>query len=39
VATERYEPRLDVGQIAALDVHVHIEIDDEGNASLPPALA
>jgi predicted TIM-barrel fold metal-dependent hydrolase len=39
VATERYEPRLDVGQIAALDVHVHIEIDDEGNASLPPAIA
>jgi predicted TIM-barrel fold metal-dependent hydrolase len=39
VATERYEPRLDIGQLGALDVHVHIEIDDAGNLALPPALA
>jgi predicted TIM-barrel fold metal-dependent hydrolase len=39
VATERYEPRLDIGQLEALDVHVHIEIDDAGNLALPPALA
>jgi predicted TIM-barrel fold metal-dependent hydrolase len=39
VATERYEPRLDIGRLEALDVHVHIEIDDAGNLALPPALA
>jgi predicted TIM-barrel fold metal-dependent hydrolase len=37
--TERYEPRLDAERLEALDVHVHIEIDDSGNTSLPPALA
>jgi predicted TIM-barrel fold metal-dependent hydrolase len=37
--TERYEPRLELEGLEALDVHVHIEIDDEGRASLPPALA
>jgi predicted TIM-barrel fold metal-dependent hydrolase len=39
VATETYAPQLDVEQLEALDVHVHIEIDDAGNTSLPPALA
>ncbi|GHF19279.1 amidohydrolase family protein [Pseudolysinimonas yzui] len=37
--TERYEPRLDIESLDALDVHVHIEIDDHGHLSLPDALA
>ncbi len=37
--TERYEPRLDVEGLEALDVHVHIEIDEQGHLSLPDALA
>ncbi|MEO8261737.1 MAG: amidohydrolase family protein [Pseudolysinimonas sp.] len=35
----RYETRVDVTAIEALDVHVHIEVDDDGRTSLPPALA
>lgn len=34
----RYESAIDLEQIEALDVHVHIEIDDHGHASLPPDL-
>jgi len=34
----RYEPAIDVEAITALDVHVHIEVDDHGHASLPPDL-
>jgi predicted TIM-barrel fold metal-dependent hydrolase len=37
--TERYEPKLDVDTLEALDVHVHIEIDDHGHLSLPDDLA
>lgn len=37
--TGRYEPKLDVEKLEALDMHVHIEIDDDGNTSLPPRLA
>lgn len=39
MTTQRYEPRLAVEQVEALDVHVHIEIDAQGHTSLPPALA
>ncbi len=39
MTAQRYEPRLDIRQLEALDVHVHIEIDEAGNTSLPPALA
>jgi uncharacterized protein len=35
----RYEPAIDVDGLAAIDVHVHIEIDEHGNSSLPPVLA
>ncbi|GAA1972398.1 hypothetical protein GCM10009777_00440 [Microbacterium pumilum] len=35
----RYEPAIDVGSLTAIDVHVHIEIDDHGHSSLPPDLA
>ena len=34
----RYESAIDVEAIEAIDVHVHIEIDDHGHASLPPDL-
>ncbi len=34
----RYEPAIDVAALEAIDVHVHIEIDDHGHASLPPDL-
>jgi len=37
--TERYEPRIEVAGLDALDVHVHIEVDADGHTSLPPALA
>jgi predicted TIM-barrel fold metal-dependent hydrolase len=37
--TGSYAPNLDVERLEALDVHVHIEIDDAGHTSLPPALA
>jgi predicted TIM-barrel fold metal-dependent hydrolase len=35
----RYEPGIDLDQVEAIDVHVHIEVDDHGHASLPPDLA
>ena len=35
----RYEPALDLESIQAIDMHVHIELDDHGHASLPPDLA
>ena len=34
----RYESAIDLEKIEAIDVHVHIEIDDHGHASLPPDL-
>jgi predicted TIM-barrel fold metal-dependent hydrolase len=35
----RYEPAIDLDAITAIDVHVHIEVDGDGHASLPPDLA
>lgn len=35
----RYEPAIDLDAITAIDVHVHIEVDERGNTSLPPDLA
>ncbi|MDF2667473.1 MAG: putative metal-dependent hydrolase of the TIM-barrel fold [Microbacterium sp.] len=35
----RYEPALDVESLRAIDVHVHVEIDGHGHASLPDDLA
>lgn len=34
----RYEPAIDLDAITAIDVHVHIEVDGHGHASLPPDL-
>ncbi|MGM7699145.1 amidohydrolase family protein [Microbacterium sp. A84] len=34
----RYEPNIDVDAIVAIDMHVHIEIDDDGHTSLPSDL-
>jgi predicted TIM-barrel fold metal-dependent hydrolase len=34
----RYEPRIDVEAITALDVHVHVEADDHGHLSLDQEL-
>ncbi|MFV0375006.1 amidohydrolase family protein [Microbacterium sp.] len=34
----RYEPAIDLDAIEAIDIHVHIEIDDSGRPSLPPDL-
>lgn len=34
----RYEPAIDLDAITAIDVHVHIEVDGHGNASLPADL-
>ena len=36
--TTRYEPAIDVGTLTAIDVHVHIEVDDHGHHSLPDDL-
>lgn len=36
--TTRYEAAIDLDRIAAIDVHVHIEIDAHGHASLPDDL-
>ncbi len=36
--TVRYEPAIDLAQTTAIDVHVHIEVDAHGHASLPPDL-
>jgi predicted TIM-barrel fold metal-dependent hydrolase len=35
----RYEPAIDLESITAIDVHVHIEVDAHGHASLPDDLA
>ncbi|WP_159502380.1 amidohydrolase family protein [Microbacterium sp. 18062] len=35
----RYEPAIDLDAVRAIDVHVHIEVDDHGRTSLPPDLA
>ncbi|MFL2000573.1 amidohydrolase family protein [Microbacterium sp. A1-JK] len=35
----RYEPAIDLASIRAIDVHVHVEVDDHGHSSLPPDLA
>jgi predicted TIM-barrel fold metal-dependent hydrolase len=34
----RYEPHIDVESLKAIDVHVHIEVDEHGHASLPSDL-
>lgn len=34
----RYEPAMDVDALTAIDVHVHIEVDDHGHHSLPGDL-
>lgn len=34
----RYEPAIDVDALTAIDVHVHIEVDDHGHHSLPDDL-
>ncbi len=34
----RYEPALDLDALVAIDVHVHIEIDDHGHLALPSVL-
>ena len=34
----RYEPAIDLDAINAIDVHVHVEVDAHGNASLPADL-
>lgn len=36
--TVRYESRIDLAAITAIDVHVHIEVDDHGHHSLPADL-
>jgi predicted TIM-barrel fold metal-dependent hydrolase len=35
----RYEPAIDVDDLTAIDVHVHVEVDEHGRSSLPPQLA
>lgn len=35
---QRYEPRIDLEAISALDVHVHVESDDHGHLSLDQEL-
>lgn len=34
----RYESAIDVDALTAIDVHVHVEVDDHGHASLPTDL-
>ena len=34
----RYEPAIDLDAVEAIDVHVHIEVDDRGHHSLPGDL-
>lgn len=34
----RYESAIDVNALTAIDMHVHIEVDEHGNSSLPPVL-
>ena len=33
-----YQPAIDLDAVTAIDMHVHIEVDDHGHASLPDAL-
>ncbi|MFY1699816.1 amidohydrolase family protein [Solwaraspora sp. WMMA2101] len=33
-----YQPAIDIDAITAIDVHVHIEVDDHGHSSLPAPL-
>ena len=33
-----YRPEIDVAALEAIDTHVHIEVDNEGRGSLPPAI-
>ena len=35
----RYEPAIDVDGLTAIDVHVHVEVDEHGHFALPPQLA
>ncbi|WP_341940308.1 amidohydrolase family protein [Microbacterium sp. LWH10-1.2] len=35
----RYESAIDLASITAVDMHVHIEVDEHGHTSLPPDLA
>ncbi|WP_166866002.1 MULTISPECIES: amidohydrolase family protein [unclassified Salinibacterium] len=35
----RYEPAIDVDQLTAIDMHVHVEVDGHGHSSLPDDLA
>ncbi len=35
----RYEPAIDLASITAIDVHVHVEMDQHGHNSLPTDLA
>lgn len=35
----RYEPAIDVDQLTAIDMHVHVEVDGHGHSSLPDELA
>jgi predicted TIM-barrel fold metal-dependent hydrolase len=37
-APTRYEPALDVASLAAIDMHVHVEIDAAGHLALPQKL-
>ena len=37
--TIRYEPAIDVEALTAIDVHVHVELDEHGHSSLPDDLA
>src|SRR5690606_8015714 len=38
VTDERYEPSIDLDALAAIDAHVHIEIDAHGRSALPDDL-
>ncbi|MFC8850231.1 MULTISPECIES: amidohydrolase family protein [unclassified Micromonospora] len=33
-----YQPAIDLDAVTAIDMHVHIEVDDDGHASLPEPL-
>ena len=37
--SSRYECQVDVGALKAIDIHVHVEVDDHGHGSLPADLA
>lgn len=36
--TTRYESAIDVDSLVAIDMHVHVEIDESGHRSLPADL-